>query len=375
MQELVKKYKKLLDLKKPQTTNKIKYVKNYVQNWLYVLGNAQFVEGINFIDCMSNAGVYQDGDFCTSIEVLKLFIQSAAIHKDRVFNLYLNDIDAKRIEVLKEVINIVYKTKLPNLKIFISQKDVNGYLSILLQNKERFSYPQTTLLYVDPYDFGTVHIPTLKKFCQQYYCELLFNLFTSDWVRNRNNDMDTRIDNVIDNPNANINNKNELVNYIITQLKTGKMKYSFNYEFHTETNTELYQIIYITPKDKGLEVLKDALWTTFNGASYYRNPRKIDTNQLSFFTPIMEEQFAKDNEAYIISCNAESAKKIILGLPNKNHVSYQDIALPILEKTMLRKSHLKKHVFEALIEDGILVKLNDGVRKSNYTSDYYDIKG
>lgn len=218
MQAILSKYMQLLDDKKPQTTNKIRYVTNYVKNWLLVMGNAKFTTSINFIDCMCNAGIYKDGDFCTSVEVLKLFMQSAAIHNNKDFNLYFNDYDEKRIAILQEIINIVYSKHLSNLHIYITNYDVNDYISILLKKKSRFEYSQTTLLFVDPYDFGTVHIPTLRRFCEQYYCELLFNLFTSDWVRNRNNELDRRIDKVIDDQNVHINNKNELVNYIVQQL-------------------------------------------------------------------------------------------------------------------------------------------------------------
>ena len=377
MEEIIKKHAKILDDKKAQTTNKIKYVSKYVENWLYVMANAKFSEGINFIDCMCNAGIYLDGDFCTSIEVLKLFVASAAIHKDKTFNLYFNDYSEERISVLKEVIAKVYKTSLQNLHIYISQKDVNEYLSCLSRETKRFLYPQATILYVDPYDFGTVHIPTLRTFCEKFYCELLFNLFTSDWVRNRNNELDSRIDKVIDNPKVKINNKTELVDYMLKQLKVGRMQYSFNYEFHTETNVELYQIMYLTPKDTGLEKLKDALWDTFKGASYYRNHRKKkeNTNQLSLFTPEFEEQLEKSTEQYIISCNVEQAIKIIDSLSTKKHLSYNDLAIPILEKTMLKKSHLKTNLFEPLIKEGKLVKLNENVRKNNYTADFYDIKG
>ena len=222
-----------------------------------------------------------------------------------------------------------------------------------------------------------MHIPTLRTFCEKFYCELLFNLFTSDWVRNRNNELDSRIDKVIDNPKVKINNKTELVDYMLKQLKVGRMQYSFNYEFHTETNVELYQIMYLTPKDTGLEKLKDALWDTFKGASYYRNPRKKkeNTNQLSLFTPEFEEQLEKSTEQYIISCNVEQAIKIIDSLSTKKHLSYNDLAIPILEKTMLKKSHLKTNLFEPLIKEGKLVKLNENVRKNNYTADFYDIKG
>ena len=138
--------------------------------------------------------------------------------------------------IVKKVIAKVYKTRLPNLHIYISQKDVNEYLSCLSRETKRFLYPQATILYVDPYDFGTVHIPTLRTFCENFYCELLFNLFTSDWVRNRNNELDSRIDKVIDNPKVKINNKTELVDYMLKQLKVGRMQYSFNYEFNKETN-------------------------------------------------------------------------------------------------------------------------------------------
>ena len=42
---------------------------------------------------------------------------------------------------------------------------------------------------------------------------------------------------------------------------------------------------------------------------------------------------------------------------------------------MLKKSHLKTNLFEPLIKEGKLVKLNENVRKNNYTADFYDIKG
>ena len=376
METIVKKYNKILDKKKPQTTNKIKFISSYVKNWLYVWSNTGSIAGINFIDCMCNAGIYKDGDTGTAVEVLKLFIDSATIHVDKTFNLFFNDVDTKRIAVLKEVIKRVYVTKLPNLKIYISNTDVNLYLQKLTQDPKRFQYKQAILLFVDPYDFGTVHIPTLKGFCEKYYCELLFNLFTSDWVRNRNNEFDQRIDAVIDDPHAVIRNKQELVDYIILKLKVGYMRLGFNYEFRTETNTELYQIIYLTPKERGLEKLKDSLWETFQGASYYRNPpKKSCPSQLSLITPEMEEQLDRDQESYIISYNAELAKKIVVSLQTKDHVLYDNIATPILEKTMLKKSHLITHVFRPLITEGILIKLNEGVRTNNYTEDYYNIRG
>lgn len=52
-----------LDAKKQQTDYKIKYVVEYVERWLLVSVNRPEVTNINFVDCMSNAGIYQDGDW------------------------------------------------------------------------------------------------------------------------------------------------------------------------------------------------------------------------------------------------------------------------------------------------------------------------
>ena len=37
MEEIIKKYAKILDDKKAQTTNKIKYVSKYIENWLLTI--------------------------------------------------------------------------------------------------------------------------------------------------------------------------------------------------------------------------------------------------------------------------------------------------------------------------------------------------
>lgn len=375
MQEIIKKYVKVLDNKKPQTTKKIGFVTNYVRNWLMVMANAGTIESVNFIDCMCNAGVYKDGDLGTATEVFKLFVESATLYPDKTFNLYLNDYKSKRIEIIKEVINKIAEQYPSNLKVHYNVSDANDYLNQLDTNSEIFGYGKATLLFVDPYDFGTIHIPTLKRLCSRHYFELLFNLFTSDWVRNKNNELDSRIDKVIDNPEAVFYTKDELVWYIVDELKVGYMKHSFNYAFHIETNAELYQIVYLTPNIRGLEKLKETLWETFNGTSYYRNPAKEQVGQMSLFTPEIEEQLAESTEAYIIQSNVDLVKDLLHWVPNKKHVSYIEIEQIILEGTMLKKTHLINHIFKPFINEGILIKLNEGVIRSNYTADFYDIKG
>ena len=68
---------KSLTEKKQQTDKKIQYVSAYVRLWAYVMLERPNTDTVNFIDCMSNAGVYRDGDCCTAIEVLRIFSELA----------------------------------------------------------------------------------------------------------------------------------------------------------------------------------------------------------------------------------------------------------------------------------------------------------
>ncbi len=64
-----------LDEKKQQTLKKVQYVSEYATQWAYISTARKEIEYITFIDCMCNAGVYKDGDLCTSICVLQTFIE------------------------------------------------------------------------------------------------------------------------------------------------------------------------------------------------------------------------------------------------------------------------------------------------------------
>ena len=190
--------KKILDNKKQQTEYKIRYVVEYIRLWLIISSERKNIDNINFIDCMCNAGIYKDGDLGTSMEVLLLFINSAKLHPKKQYNLFLNDNDYKRIDVILQLLNYLHKDNVHNLNIFISNDDVNVYLKKYDEFNKYLKYNASTVLFVDPYDFGTVVIDTMKKFLNVYYCELIFNFFSSDYVRNG---IDDRIRKCIGNVN------------------------------------------------------------------------------------------------------------------------------------------------------------------------------
>lgn len=355
----------VLDQKKQQTTYKIKYVTRYVKQWAIIEANRQKISVINFIDCMCNAGVYKDGDACTALEVINIFNELAVKFPQKLFRVYLNDINEDRIKTFKAIINRNVKRN-SNLILKWANVDVNILLDNLAGNakleNQMFSYGKCTLLYVDPYNFGTVEISKLHNILQKHYCELLFNLFTSDFVRNVDKDSG-RIQKCLGGYKP--KTKDEFITYVVNQLRTGKIQYIFSYSFHTMRNVELYQILYATPNIRGLEVLKESLWDVFDGEEFHRNSPYDNQNieQLSMFTP-------QENKRIKLDEYAEEAKKIVRTAFTGMTVTYESIERKILEETMLTATQIIDPVLKPLIAEGKLQKCGNA-GKRNYKGDNY----
>lgn len=117
-------------------------------------------------------------------------------------------------------------SKAGNVQLLTSNRDVNDYLGFLdtnpcIDGRSIFGYGCSTVLYVAPFDFGTVEIPKLTAILEQHYCELIFNFFVSDYVRNINRDQG-RIQKCLG--GHKINSKDELFSYMRTMLRVGHIK-------------------------------------------------------------------------------------------------------------------------------------------------------
>ena len=354
--------KNALTNKKQQTDYKIKYVSEYIKQWAIISSMREEITDITFIDCMCNAGIYSDGDLCTATEVLLIFTEVAQKHPDKKYNLYLNDYDTNKLKVLNTVIEKLKDKAIQNIRIYIDSIDVNDYLKQLNLKTDVFGYGKSVVLYIDPYDFGTVHIPEVHEILKNHYCELIFNFFISDYVRNWNNNR-ARIKVCLG--GTSVETKEELIDYINAQFKTGHIKHSFSYQFKTVTNVELYQIMFFTPSKRGIEVLKDTLWKVFNGEFFHRNKRETLNNQLSL---ISEE----DEKQWLLERHSQEAKDLLMKC-NGAILKYTDIEILLIEKSMLKEGQILKHVIKPLIAEGKIIKLNEVSSVRNFKDDSYKV--
>lgn len=354
----------LLQSKKSQTDYKIKYVKEYIATWVNISARRDNITNINFIDCMCNAGIYADGDFCTAIEVLKIFRDMSFQFPYKQFNLFVNDINSERTAIIELLSKEILGKSVKNVTVSISNMDVNTYLTNFQLFDKKVAYNAMTVLFVDPYDFGTVHISAIQAFIQKYnYCEVVFNVFTSDFVRNG---IDHRIKECIG--EVKLANKEELIEFIAAALKKGAMKYSFSYRFFTRTNAELYQIFFITPNIKGLEVLKEALWKVFNGQFYHKNKPTDSGMQLSIFGEA-------DDKALMESMHSQTAQNLLIEKFTGRILHYNTLECFLMERSMLKASQVINLVIKPLMECHRIKKVGNVSRANNYKEDSYEILG
>lgn len=348
----------LLTDKKQQTDYKIKYVSEYAKLWSIISAERDDVTEITFIDCMCNAGVYKDGDCCTAIEIFNIFKEAAQLQKNKTYNLYLNDIESDSISCTKRIIQYLSDDLVANLKVHTDNLDVNVYLERLATDNNIFGYGKTVVLYIDPYDFGTVNIPIVSKVLKNNYCEVIFNFFISDYVRNIKKDSN-RIGKCIN--NEKVETKEDIINYMRKSLSVGKIKYFFAYQFKTITNVELYQIIFVSPNIRGLEKLKEVLWRVFDGKEFHRN--QVETAQMSLFTEEDETKMRLDSYVY-------EAKELLYRSMAEKEMSYEEIEVLLIENTMLMQSHIINNVLKPLINEGKIKKMGH-VSTRNYKADTY----
>lgn len=364
---------KELDEIKEQSRKKIELVDEYVDNWLYVVENVSGKNEIIFIDCMCNSGIYKNNEKGTAVVVLEKFVKHAKEHPYKKYELYLNDYDKDKIIILKNVMDNIDRPA--NVLINYSNTDVNAYLHSLKRNK-KFNNA-FILIFVDPFNFGTVDINNFCSLLNVTYCEILFNFFTSDIRRNIHNEyapnkMEKIKSSLSDFMSTDYKNDRECLNYFIQNLKKCRyIKYTFSIEFRNKNNQNLYYLVYATPNIEGLNKLKESIWKVFKGAPYHIN--KKNDKMLSLFD--LDEMKEGVEEYYLTNYLPDVIKDCKLKFEN-NIFTYDEMLSFIMEETMLKSGQIIKYVIKPSLNDKTLIyvkKAGKSFKNSTYRWEKLDV--
>ena len=119
---------KLISKASPHTIKKFELIEEYIKSWAQKLMLNQYCNGIIFIDCMCNSGLYHDENGVlvegTPIRVARVLRDVAGQYPLKQVHLYFNDIDQDKASLLQ--------TKLPaargNFNVVVTHEDGNALL-------------------------------------------------------------------------------------------------------------------------------------------------------------------------------------------------------------------------------------------------------
>ena len=265
----------------PHTIKKFELIEEYVKAWAPKLLNFPNCNGIVFIDCMCNNGLYHDSNgkkvIGTPIRVANYLHGIMKKYPGKQCSVYFNDLDQNKIEILK--------TQLPkntrNFHIHTSYGDGNDLLIDIgreLSPKTNMNY----LLVYDPYtasiDWGAL-FPFLRN-----WGEVIINHMVSDSIRGiPQAKRDATIEKYEQTYSMGIeelialgNDRTtyeDIIGKIISASREGTNKkyYTSSFPFFNSKNSIVYSLIHCSRNIKGFKLYKKTAWKTFGGKSSTKN--------------------------------------------------------------------------------------------------------
>lgn len=296
----------IISVVSPHTVKKFELIEVYVMAWAHKLleygRNTGNCNGIVFIDCMCNSGMYLDeetGELVegTPIRVAKVLseVMREQNYQSQQAWLYFNDLSQEKIDELSKHMPPASR----NFHIQLSVGDGNDLLKTIgsrLSSQAKINY----LLVYDPYQ-ATIDWLALLPFIRNWG-EIILNHMVSDSIRavsqaKRPSTISkyestylAKIEDLID-FGSDRDAFEQRIKDIITVLngENHKRYYIASYPFFNSKNTVVYNLLHCTSSLAGFKLYKSTAWSTFGGKSSMKKS-KVDHSQLTFdFTANADE--------------------------------------------------------------------------------------
>jgi three-Cys-motif partner protein len=268
-----------IDTAHPHTIKKFELIEAYVKGWAQKLLNYQECNGIVFIDCMSNSGIYQDNSgnevIGTPIRVSKYLSETMKSYPSKKAQLYFNDLSAKKIDILKKHI----PPDTDNFHVETRTGDGNAFLkTIKIPQTIRFHY----LIVYDPYE-ASIDWGALMPFINNWG-DIIINHMVSDSIRAIS--QVKRASAIEKYEQTYLSKMHELailgsdkdvfenrIQEIMKALRNDSKKryYIASFPFFNMRNTVVYNLILGSGNIAGFKLFKQTAWKIFRGKSSGKN--------------------------------------------------------------------------------------------------------
>ena len=295
-----------IDIAKPHTIKKFELIEEYVSAWAHKLLQYEGCNGIVFIDCMCNRGIYKNisGDdvFGTPVRVAKLLARTMLSYPHKTSNLYFNDLEFEKVETLKELL----PPNSMNFSIHTSVMDGNDFLKDFVINSK---HPY--LLIYDPYQ-AKIDWSAITPFLNEWG-EVIINHMVSDTIRGipkatkpdvkfkYEDTYQSDIDELVAIGNDRNAYEQKIKEIITKKTLPGHKLYLASFPFFNRTNGQVYSLLHCTSNINGFKLFKTTAWKTFDGKSSAKNTHGIENQLMINIDGGFETMTATDESCYNIS--------------------------------------------------------------------------
>ncbi len=280
--------KSVISKASPHTIKKFELIEEYIKSWAQKLLLTESCNGLIFIDCMCNSGVYTDntGQLVkgTAVRVSEALREAARTYTQKNIHIYLNDKDKARVDELKKHLPQDER----NFKIVTSCSDAHELLRTIGPQLYGTGHLHYFLLY-DPYD-ATIDWEALLPFFRNWG-EVMINHMVSDPVRAISSAKKKTTKAKYE--NTYLEDFEKLVPYgsdktayearveeIINSLKGARRYYVSAFPFYNTQNSLVYNLIHCTSNKEWFKLYKRSAWKVFGAQSSTKH--SVENRQLSF---------------------------------------------------------------------------------------------
>jgi len=269
----------VISIASPHTIKKFELISKYVEAWAEILLNSNKCNGIVYIDCMSNSGVYRkekaEGEIIegTALLVANILAKAMQKYKSQQAFLYFNDLDSNKIEELERRL----PKRTSNFHIQTYSMDASELLHKISSQFTSVFQGMNFLLIYDPYD-ANIDWDALMPFMKNWG-EVIINHMVSDTVRaaktaKRQEVIDkyertyrTNIEDLVA-FGSDRNAYEKKIQAIIKDLSGRDDRYYVaSFPFFNKMNSVVYDLIHCTGHHLGFDLFKEIAWKTFDDKS------------------------------------------------------------------------------------------------------------
>ncbi|WP_027209123.1 three-Cys-motif partner protein TcmP [Butyrivibrio hungatei] len=354
------KAKSVISVASKHTIKKFEIISKYVEAWAEILLSSSSCNGIVYIDCMSNSGLYRreskDGEVIegTALLVANILAKAMKKYKDKQAYLYFNDIDENKIDLLN--------TKLPkrteNFNIQTFSMDASELLNKISSQFKTVFKGMNFLLVYDPYD-ANIDWEALMPFLRNWG-EVIINHMVSDTIRaarvakkkevinKYERTYQTNIEELITFGNSRESYELKVQSIIKDLCGRENRYYVASFPFFNNHNSVVYDLIHCTGHHRGFDLYKEIAWKTFGDKS--SDKKKIyndDYGQLTmnFETGETEIECIADGSCYTLKDIAGYIQKKFRG---QTCVPKGDVIAYIYDHPVFPTRNYRNKIWDAL---------------------------